>query len=584
VEQDHGVIASAAGAPPRRWSFGLGIRPEVAILCVVVAAPLVFPLLLIVQSAFNVGDPEDIPATQFGFDHIIEVADHLDWIGHTLAVSAGGTILATLIGVVLAWILHRTTVPGARLFEILVTIPYPLGPLVGGLAWNTLGSPQGGLVNKIFSAATGLPGPLIDTSSMAGIIFVMAIFEAPVAVLMIGAAMQRMDPSLEECSSVMGAPTLRTALRITLPLMLPAILSAALFLFTSMMGSFAIPAILGANSRFYVVTTAIFILFQGYPPNYPLASALGLLLILITALAVWLYSRAVRGRSYVVVSGKSYRPRRIDMRRWTPLLLGLEILYILVALVLPLGVLIIASLQTSSVLSLSPASWTLQNFNYVIVDFPTTRTAIENSLLLGVGTGTIGMVLAAILALVVHRSGGRGVGLLEQLIMLPQSFPRLIFGFGFLWMVLTLPGHLYGTLIPVLLGYTVAFMPLAYRSMAGVVVQLDGSLAEAARLYGAGRIRAAWTITVPLLRGGLLVTWTLLFMVSIGEVSASIFLAGSNTPVLGPAILNFWESGGLPHVSALVVTQSLIVLLAMVLVRKVGGRNEGEIAVPKGMP
>ncbi len=206
-------------------------------------------------------------------------------------------MLGITIGVVLAWVIHRTTMPGRRLFELLIAIPYPLGPLVGALAWSQLGAPRDGLINRVFSSLTGADFPLINIYSPLGIIFVEAIFEAPVAVLIIGAAMQRMDPALEECSSIFGSGKLRTAWKVTLPLMLPAILSAALFMFTSMIGSFAIPTMLGASSRFYVATNAMYILMQGYPPNYPLAAALGLVLIAMTAVAVWLVQRVLRGRS-----------------------------------------------------------------------------------------------------------------------------------------------------------------------------------------------------------------------------------------------------------------------------------------------
>lgn len=526
----------------------------------VLVALLGLPMLLIVAMAFNIGDPEALPPTEFGLEHILEVGDHLDWIAHSLIIAGGGTLLAVVLGSALAWILYRSTAPGRAVFEMLITLPYPLGPLVGGLAWSILGSPHNGLLNQAFSALTGLPGPVLDVTGLAGIVFVMGIFETPVAVLIIGAAMRRMDPALEECSSVMGASTWRTAMRVTMPLMLPAILSASLFLFTAMLGSFAIPAILGAQSRTYVVTTAIFVLFQGYPPSYPLASALGLILIAITAGAVWLHGRVLRGRSFVVVAGKNYRPRLVDLGRWTLLLVGIEVLYVLVALAMPLAVLVLASLQVSGDILGSAADWTLANYRYVLLEFSTTRDAVLNSLWLGAGTATIGVALCTALAMAVHRSPGWQARMLEQMVMLPQAFPRLIFAFGFLWMVLLLPTGFYSTLGSVLLAYLLIFLPLGYRAMSGVVVQIDRSLEEAARVAGAGRMRASLTITVPLLRSGIAATWGLLFMVAIAEVSASVFLATGGTQMLGPAILSFWESGGLPQVSALVIVQSVLVL------------------------
>ena len=558
-------------APPSMARKRVG--PEIWIPLLLLTGALGYPFLLLVTSAFNVGDPQQLPAVDYGVENILALFDHMDWIYNTLLIATGGTILGTAIGVSLAWILHRTTLPGRSWFELLVAIPYPLGPLVGALAWSQLGAPNDGLINRFFMWVTGAGFPLIDIYTPAGIIFVEAIFEAPVAVLIIGAAMQRMDPALEESSSIFGGGKLRTASKITLPLMMPAILSATLFMFTSIIGSFAIPTILGTNARFYVATNAIYVLMQGYPPNFPLAAALGLVLVLLTGIAVWLGQHVLKGRSYAVISGRSYRPRLVNMRGWTWVLLAFVIFYVMIALCLPLGTLVLASLQTSSALNFDVSAWTLANYRYVVVDFPTTREAILNSLILGVGTGTLGVACATFIAVAVHRSRGAGGKLLEQVTMLPQAFPRLIFAFGFLWMILSLPVPLYGTLLAVLLAYVVVFLPLAYRGMSGVVALIDKALEEAARVSGAGAARVARTVTVPLLRSGILATWALLFMVSVREVSASLFLTSARTQVLGPAIFNFWDSGGMPRVSALAIVQAVIILVALYAVRRWAGRD-----------
>lgn len=551
----------------------LDVRPEVWIPLILLIGALGYPFFLLITSAFNVGDPETFPAHEYGFANFFKLADHLDWIKNTLIVAGGGTAIGITIGVALAWIIHRTTMPGRKWFDLLIAIPYPLGPLVGALAWSQLGAPRDGLINRFFTAITGIQSPLIDIYTPLGIIFTEAIFEAPVAVLIIGAAMQRMDPALEECSAVFGSGKLRTAWKVTLPLMMPAILSAALFMFTSMIGSFAIPTMLGTSSRFYVSTNAMYVLLQGYPPNYPLAAALGLVLMVMTALAVWLVQRVLRGRSYAVISGKNYRPRQVDMGWLTWVLFVITIFYVMLSLVLPMGTLLLASFQNSNAINFDFAAWTMRNYKYVMFDFPTTRQAIINSLILGVGTGTIGVIFATFIAIATHRSRSDGRRLLEQVTMLPQAFPRLIFAIGFLWMILTLPIKLYGTLLAVLLAYVIVFLPLAYRGMSGVVVQIDKALEEAARVSGAGAARVARTVTLPLLRPGLLATWALLFMVSVREISASLFLSSTNTQVLGPAIFSFWDSGGMPRVSALAVVQAVIILIALTVVRSMANRG-----------
>ena len=283
--------------------------------------------------------------------------------------------------------------------------------------------------------------------------------------------------------------------------------------------------------------------------------------------------RVLRGRSYAVISGKNYRPRQVDMGWLTWVLLAITVAYVMLSLVLPMGTLLLASFQNSNAINFNFAEWTLRNYKYVMFDFPTTQQAIVNSLILGVGTGTLGVIFATFIAIATHRSKSDGRRLLEQVTMLPQAFPRLIFAIGFLWMILTLPIKLYGTLLAVLLAYVIVFLPLAYRGMSGVVVQIDKALEEAARVSGAGAARIARTVTLPLLRPGLLATWALLFMVSVREISASLFLSGTNTQVLGPAIFSFWDSGGMPRVSALAVVQALIILVALTVVRSMANRG-----------
>src|SRR3989475_4339197 len=140
--------------------------------------------------------------------------------------------------------------------------------------WALIGSPTSGFVNQIWRALGG-DGHLIDINTPWGIAWVMALFEGAVAFVMIGAVMKSMDPALEEASQVVGAGRTRTMLRITLPLVLPGVLGATIFVFAEMLGSFSAALVLGLPNRFYVVTTAMYQLVSQYPPRFPTAAAMG---------------------------------------------------------------------------------------------------------------------------------------------------------------------------------------------------------------------------------------------------------------------------------------------------------------------
>jgi iron(III) transport system permease protein len=240
-----------------------------------IAAVLVlYPVYFLLQAAFDVGDPQVRPPTAYGVGNFGSLLQYPQIMLNTLTVSLAATVMALLFGSVMAWILTRTDVPGRRLFEQLMAVPYYLTPLLGALAWSLLGQPESGFINGIWRALGG-QDHFIDINTPYGIAWVMALFEGSVAFVMIAALMKSMDPSLEEASQVIGASRIRTIMRITLPLVAPGVLGAAIFVFAEMLGSFAVALVLGLPTRYYVITTAIYQMIQQYPPKIQVAAAMG---------------------------------------------------------------------------------------------------------------------------------------------------------------------------------------------------------------------------------------------------------------------------------------------------------------------
>ena len=191
---------------------------------------VLYPVFFLVQASLNTGDPEARPPTAYGLDNFEALPQYAQIMLNTLTVSLAATVMALVFGFVMAWILTRTNVPGRKLFEQLMAVPYYLTPLLGALAWSLLGAPESGFINQYWRALGG-EDYLIDINTPYGIAWVMALFEGSVAFVMIGAVMKSMDPALEEASQVIGASRLRTMLRITLPLVVPGVLGAAIFVF-----------------------------------------------------------------------------------------------------------------------------------------------------------------------------------------------------------------------------------------------------------------------------------------------------------------------------------------------------------------
>src|SRR3954470_3501580 len=163
---------------------------------------VLYPVAFLLQAALNTGDPEARPPTAYGLDNFAGLLQYPQIILNTLTVSLAATVMALVLGFLMAWIITRTNVPGRRLFEQMMVVPYYLTPLLGALAWSLLGTPESGFINQAWRALGGTDY-LLDINTAAGIAWVMALFEGSVAFVMIGAVMKSMDPALEEASQVM---------------------------------------------------------------------------------------------------------------------------------------------------------------------------------------------------------------------------------------------------------------------------------------------------------------------------------------------------------------------------------------------
>ena len=549
-------MQSAGSLVSAQKMAGYGVAAVAAVL-------VLYPVFFLLQASLDVGDPQVRPPSAYGLDNFGGLFQFPQILLNTLTVSLAATVMALLFGFVMAWILSRTNVPGRRLFEQLMIMPYYLTPLLGALAWGLLGAPESGFINEIWRALGGR-GYLIDINTAYGIAWVMALFEGSVAFVMIAAVMKSMDPAFEEASQIIGASRIRTMLSITLPLVAPGVLGAAIFVFAEMLGSFAVALVLGLPSRYYVVTTAIYQLVQQYPPKIQTAAAMGVSLFAVMFVMLFVYRRIVMAGSYVTITGKAFRPRVIDVGPLRLVLLGICVLYLFAAVALPLVTLLYASLQKIAVIFPAAENWTLDNFR-TAMSMNAVRSALGNSLLLGFGTATIGVLLMGLLAWVIYRSRLPGSGLIEYVVMFPQAVPRLVFAFGLMWAWVVFPIPIYGTIWLLLIAYLTVFLPLGVRTIAGVMLQIDKSLEECAQMCGASWAFRMRTVTVPLLRPGLIAAWLLLFIASIRELGASILLMGPHSKVITPSIVESWFGTSSELTAALALIQTLVVALAMIV-------------------
>ena len=398
-----------------------------------------------------------------------------------------------------------------------------------------------------------------------GIAWVMALFEGSVAYVMISAVMQSMDPALEEASQVIGASRWRTMWRVTLPLVAPGVLGAAIFVFAEMLGSFSVALVLGTPARFYVITTAIYHFVSQYPPRIPLAAAMGVSLFAVMFVMLWLYrlhhlAQELRHRQRQGVPAARHghgRPQMGAVRH-------LRVLCAALGAAAGGDACCSRRVQKLAVAFPAAANFTLDNFRQAF-SINAVRTAMANSLILGAVTATLGVAITGLLTLIIQRSRLPGRGVLEYLVMFPQAVPRLVFAFGMMWAWLVFPLPIYATFWVLLIAYLTVFMPLGVRTISGVVMQLDKSLDECGQVCGATWAYRLRTITMPLLRPGLIAAWLLIFVASVRELGASILLMGPDSKVMTPAIVEAWFSSSSELTAAMALIQTAVIAVIMLL-------------------
>src|SRR5258708_4436510 len=356
---------------------------------------------------------------------------------------------------------------------------------------------------------------------------------------------------------------------------MPGVLGAAVFVFAEMLGSFAAAFVLGLPGRYVVITTAIWQAVQSFPPDYPRASALGIALFAVMFATLSLYRMMLRGGHFATITGKAFRPRTMAMGRLAWVLFAACLAYVAVAVVLPLAALLLISFQRFATVILSQSQFTLANYQTAF-GFGAVRQALTNSLILGVGVATIGVAIMTVLVWIIYRSRAPGHRFVEYVVMFPQAVPRMVFGLALLWAWLNIPIPIYGTLWLMALAYFTVLMPLGVRTLAGVVLQIDKSLEECARVCGASWFYQLRTVSIPLLRPGIVAAWLLVFIASVRELGVSIFLVGPNAKVIAPSIISSWLSSSSELSAALALIQTAAVFIALIVLLRATRRFSGE--------
>jgi iron(III) transport system permease protein len=525
----------------------------------------------------SVGQPKELT-----IDYLVRTvtqSQYLEPLLNTLQLGLFVAIGTTVMGVPMAWAVARTDMPGRAFFRSVSTIAFLTAPYLSALAYIMLLGPNAGLLNKALKTVFGLQDAPFNIFGMAGVVFVISCHLYTYSFQMTTSSLESMDASLEESAQILGASKLRTMWRVTLPLVLPAISSAMLLTFVASIALFGPQAFLGLPERVYYLPTKIFtLLYSTYPPRYAEASSLGLGVILLTAVALYVQRRFLEKKSYVVLSGKGTRPSRIKLGTWKWPLFAWSSFIILVSVVLPYGIFIVAAFSKNWLAGPSLDNFTLGNFPFVLFEDQRSSRAIGNSFALAFGTATLTVLLGLLIAFIDLRTKIRGRRLLDYLSILPLGVPGIVLAVGLLQAYVRFPIPVYGTIWILLIAYMTRYIPISVRSANTAIRQVDVSLEEAARVAGASWFQTMWRVAVPLLKPGLLVAWTLVFVPSLQELNTSILLYSQGSEVISVMIYKLNEMGRTEAIAALSLITVTLAMVILLIMRKLAGKSLEELA------
>jgi iron(III) transport system permease protein len=556
-----------------RWN---GQSVLLAAVVALVLYLVVVPLLFLLWSSFRsapVGFPSELTlknyANAYGDPRTYSV------FGTTVVFAVSAALIALFFGVIFAWLLERTNVPFKETLYALMPVPVAVPGVLFSIGWVLLLSPQIGVINLLLRWLFDLDEAPINIYSLAGMIFLEGLHLIPVTFLMIAGAFRRMDPALEEASAVAGGGLLRTLWGVTLRVLLPSILAAYIYVLISAMESFEIPGVIGLRAGIHVLALRIYLAASQPPTDYGLVSTYAVSLLVISAVLIYLYGKILnQADRFATITGKAYRPKVIDLGAWKYAALTLFAGYFLLTVILPLLILLWASLlpfyQIPSAQALKKLSW--ENYR-TIWGIPKVGLAFRNSVVMILLAPTVTMLICSVISWFIVKGQSRGRRLLDILTFLPHAIPGIVTGVSLMWVYLVLPIPIYGTIWILLAAYVTGRISFSTRVMNAAMAQLHKELEEASYASGGSWLRTFWRITLPLLMPAFINGW-IFSAIAVGRAIGSVIMLYSPSTIVVPVMVwELWNNGEVPSTAALGVMIILFLITATVFARKLSVRH-----------
>jgi iron(III) transport system permease protein len=560
--------AAAPFAPPTRRvrrlvpESGLQAAIEVLVLaCVVIPiAPLLYA---------SVQDkPIYLPGRSFTFSaysQLLRDAAFRQAALNTLEFAGIATVASVVLGAAAAVLCTRTDVVGARVFGGLFVVPILLPPLGTILGWNALYG-LGGYGHNFITGTLRIP---FNLGSVPGMAVLGTATVLPAAFLICRAALSSMDTSLENAARSAGASPLRVLATVTLPMLRPALVNAALLVFTLSIESLGIPLVLGSAQGHDLIASYLFQTWSGATtPDPPTVSAGAMLLLLAACALLLLRSRLLGDQArFVSIGGRGSTNTGIialgRVTRWV--LGGLLALYLVATSLAPLVALALESV--TSVLTPQIAPWhVLTGTNWREAWSGPNLQSIKTTLKIAGGGAVAVTALVALATAVAQRSRFRLRRPLPFLLLFPRAMPGIIIGIGFFWsyVLVNPPGHaLLTSTWGMFIALSVRGITLAYFVLSSAFGTVSQAMDDAGRSAGASWWTTMTRITLPILRPALFVTFVLVFVSILSDYDPALFLVTPGNEIIGVSLLQAAAQGTAGPAAALAMVQVVLTVIAI---------------------
>ncbi|HEX6512877.1 MAG TPA: ABC transporter permease subunit [Chloroflexota bacterium] len=497
-------------------------------------------------------------------------------MGNTFVYVAGALSLGLGLSVIFAWLVARSNMPGKWLAYAGLPLALTIPGMLESMVWVLLFSPRIGFVNRFLMSLLGLSSAPFSAYSLPAMIVLEGLRAVPTGFLLLTPLLLRFDPTVEEAAAMAGAPTGTITRHVTLPLLLPGLLSIALYLGVTILSSFEVPGILGLPGRVYVFSTLIYSYTSAAASaggnSYGAAAALSMLYLAINVVGLVIYARVTRNAArFAVITGRGYRPRLVNLGpfRWPAAFLLW--LHLVVTIAVPVLVLLWTSLtprilqpSMAALHQVTAASWLRLTSNTDLL------RAAGTTLLVMVITATATALMSLFIGWITTRSQFPGRRLLDQLAFMSHGLPGVILGLALIWFwgrFESIP--VYGTWAIIVVGFSTGFLAYGTRSMSATVLQLHRELEDASSASGASPLGTMRRVVVPLLLPALTSLWVWVAIQALRLVTLPLMLqTGPENTVLASYLWRQWEAGEVGLVAAV----GMVMVAAMGAITVVAAR------------